>query len=269
MQTFRAGEIVKAFSMLVASCAALSIGAEAASGAVLYDVSFSAPLHTAGLLPAIGGTQAPTSLIAQPTVQTSFGTTASQSLEIWPPTNVDRRNATEGIVFGITTIAPQYLIECDLWIESLPYDTSEGFSILARMDNSPFNVNSFDFRGGQNLGFFSQDSHHAFGGLSQGGGKWPLMQVMHLTANIDLAHAFWTVQLDGIQVHANEFAENPGAHLTSIEFSVLDTIGNGDSAARIDNIVISAVPEPSTAMLVAIGSVALWAFFSRKAELPK
>jgi hypothetical protein len=233
-----------------------------ASDVVLYDVDFSAPRFTAGTVSATGGTDAPSSLIGQPLVQSTFGGALSQSLEFRTATN----RPFPGIVFDIGFPAPRYHVEFDTIIESLPTGTSQLFSLVARMDHSMYLVNEFAFRDQQRVGFFSQDSTHAFGGLYPTTGVWPLMQFMHVSADIDFANKHWTVHLDGTQVITGEFARDPGSQLTSIEFR-MQALPVPQSAALVDNILITAVPEPSTLILAGLSGLMLLMLRRRKFHL--
>src|SRR3954462_1061496 len=105
-----AGKMKCTLGVLLVCCSLIAAGS-VAKGAVLYDVNFSAPLHSVGMAPATGGMAAPSSIVEMPVVESMFGAVASQSLEIRPPTNTRRANAKEGIVFRVSTSAQRYLVE--------------------------------------------------------------------------------------------------------------------------------------------------------------
>ena len=90
---------------------------------------------------------------------------------------------------------------------------------------------------------------------------WTDDQVYHFDISLDLESDRWTVAVDGAELYANRFNTS---ELESIRFNLApsrpydyDVAGYPASYVALNNVVVTAVPEPSAVVLLAMGLAAL------------
>lgn len=221
---------------------------------VLFDVSFEAPKHLAGDRPNVGGKDAPSQRgVGRPTIQSAAGGFSSQYLEFRGSGQDGAIGSEEDVRFLINTDAAKYRIEFDMIVDALPQSCCETFAVIAY--GSSWN-NEFAFRGGRKIGYSYQSlSEGAGGGLTQQGNLWPEDTMIHFRATIDMNTHQWTIFLNGEPAQSERpyypFRTDPGAPFQSIKFYYEDDRPFGDSSVGVDNILILAVPEPSSILLAA------------------
>lgn len=242
----------------------------AASGQVLYSVTFEPPRHQVGERTAVGGSDAPSRvLLGRPTVRESNGVFTTQYLEFeGSPSEFGRHHGQIG--FDISVDAPKYRIEFDMVVEALEFSCCEFFSVLAF--GSTWH-NAFDFRGGSAVAWnYQSKMDGAGGGFTHNGSALPIDVELHFRAIIEIENQRWRVTLDGqpIQPYGPyiPFHSDPGENLQSLRIYFADSRTYGDSSVGVDNIVITAVPEPTSLILsFVLGILVLvrWTFRSKSA----
>ena len=219
-------------------CVFLAFISPAASrAAYLYNLDFTPP--DLGTYQVTAGS---------PTVQSSVGTFYNALI-------FAAASGGEQIRLPIGVNAPQYELQCDVLTQNL-LNSDYSFGVYF----GAATVRTLNFDGGLNSIYVYQSS--PFLNLSLA----PLTNnlVYHLYFMFDVQNSVWSVAVNG-----NPLFSGPldGSALQDIRFGLAPWIGGAANAPNthvaLDNVVVSAVPEPTTAGLAATG-VLLWLKLQRR-----
>jgi hypothetical protein len=222
--------------------------APAASAVALYRVDFSSPTHTVGQPPALADGLLPSRTpdainFGSPDVVAPRSGMTSQSIELGVPANAT--TALEQLHFDTPFFQSRYSIEFDVVVEAVLSGSSfsDGFSV------------HFDAASVRALRFQTDGTIRAFeaDGSSPVVDHYAIGQLIHVKAQVSAVTNLWSLFLDGALVHQTPA---PSTSLNSIRMTVADPDRTG-ATVLVDNIEIVVAPEPSTALLVGFGLVAL------------
>lgn len=162
----------------------------------------------------------------------------------------------EQIRLDVGNVAPQYDIQCDLMMHNL-LGSQYAFSIILDYDLNQNQYQSVSFHGGLNsIQVFSPSPFGVgmIGGFSND-------QVYHFGIALDFDAELWSLEIDGNHSFSSQI---DGSNLQSIRFSMAPWIGGAlddpGNYAAIDNVVVTAIPEPSTLVLIAVEGLAAMVF---------
>jgi hypothetical protein len=165
----------------------------------------------------------------------------------------------EQIRLNIGNVARQYDIQYDALVHNLT-DSQYHFSIHLDYDINLTKFQVVSFHGGLN-------SIYTFSPFQPGSGSIESFandQVYHFRIQLDFDAQLWSLDIDGVRRFSSGI---DGLNLESIRFTTAPWIGGAVNApasyAAIDNVVVTAIPEPSILALVTLGSGAM-AFFRNK-----
>lgn len=188
-------------------------------------------------------------MFGNPTIQSPVGP-FSNALVFHAVTTYDQ------ILLPINVAAPRYDIQYDAFVHNV-LNSQYSFAIL--LDAAT--VNRLDFHGGLNALSVFQPYPYTLENVS----GFANDQAYHFDISVDLGAHQWTIALDGVQVYSNAFL---GTSLEDIRFGMGPWIGGAvdapDSYAALDNVVVTAVPEPRTGFL---GILSLITWLGAKASL--
>lgn len=167
----------------------------------------------------------------------------------------DAVSGGEQIRLPIGATAPEYELQCDVLAQNLA-NSDYAFRVFFGSTTSQALI----FDGGLNSVYVYQSS--PFLNLSLA----PLANdsVYHLDVILDLQNSDWTVAINGTQLFSGLLV---GSGLQDIRFGLAPWIGGATNAPNVqvglDNVVVSAVPEPAAAGLFVAG-VWLWFRLQRR-----
>jgi hypothetical protein len=228
----------KGTSLKLPVCMFLAFISPAASRAVdLYNLDFTPP--DLGTYQVMAGS---------PSVQSTIGPFTDALV-------FDAVSGGEQIRLPIGTIAPQYDIQCDI----LPYNLlNSDYAFGVYLDTAA--VRSLNFDGGLNSIYVYQSSPFLNLSLS----SLTNNSVYHLDITLDSLGSAWSVAINGSPLFNGSL---DGTSLQDIRFGLAPWIGGAANAPNtyvaLDNVIVSAVPEPTVAGLAAAG-VLLWLKLQRR-----
>ena len=225
-------------SLKLPVCLFLAIAPPAASRAVeLYNLDFTPP--------DLGAYQV---MAGSPSVQSTAGIFTDALV-------FDAVNGGEQIRLSIGVTAPQYELQCDVLAHNLT-DSDYAFGVYF----GTAAVRTMNFDRGLNSIYVYQSSPFLNLSLSS------LMNdsVYHLDVTFDSPNSVWSVAINGTSLFNGPL---DGASLQDIRFGLAPWISGAANApntyAALDNVIVSAVPEPTTAGLAAAG-ILLWLKLQRR-----
>jgi PEP-CTERM motif-containing protein len=178
-------------------------------------------------------------IFGKPTVQSSVGP-FTDALVFHAVTTYDQ------IRLPITADAQQYNIQYDVFTHNL---VNSQYTFDIALDTPQ--VRTVALHGGQN----AIEVYQPFAGVTNIGALTN-DQVYHFEIRIDLVANVWSVAVDGMQRFSHAFESS---ELRSLRFTMSPWIANASDApgtyAALDNVVVTDVPEPSSAALALIGLV--------------
>lgn len=191
------------------------------------------------------------------TYQVTAGNPSVQS-SVGPFTNAlvfDAVTGGEQIRLPIGTVAPEYELQCDVLTHNLR-NSDYAFDVFS---GTPA-VNTVNFDGGLNSLYVYQSVPFLNLSLSSLTDDW----VYHLDVMLDLQNSEWSVAINGNSLYSGPLA---GSALQDIRFGLAPWIGGAANAPNtyvaLDNVIVSAIPEPAAAGLAAAG-VLLWLKLQRR-----
>ncbi len=230
----------KGTKLKLAVCMFLAVVLPAVSRAIeLYNLDFTPP--DLGTYQVMAG---------NPTVQSSVGPFTDALV-------FDAVSGGEQIRLPIGITAPEYEFQCDVLAHNL-LNSDYAFGVFF---DTP-TVNSVNFHGGLNSVYVYQSS--PFLNLSLSSLTNDL--VYHLDVTLDLQNSDWSVAVNGNSLFSGPLG---GLALQDIRFGLAPWIGGAANAPNtymaLDNVIVSAVPEPATAGL-AVAGVLLWLNLQRRSN---
>ncbi len=223
------------------SIAALSVAAASSSATELYNLDFTS--NDVGTYQTIFG---------NPTVQSPVGPFAN-ALVFHAVTGYDQ------IELPITVAAPSYDIQYDVIAHNL-LNSQYAFSTFL---DTAF-ATSVDLHGGQNSIEVFQSSPYTLENLE----GFSNDQVYHFDISVDLQNNVWSMSINGTPMFSNPVN---ASSLQDIRFSMAPWIagavdGPGTYAA-LDNVVVTAVPEPTVFNLLIAAAIPTLYLYRRKTRL--
>ncbi len=231
----------------------LAASAQAASF-TLYDIDFSSPPHVVGSNVTVGsGSDTPSYIrFGTPTVESSFGALIDQPL-VFNPEN----DTYEQIQLVLGGGYDNYHVSFDLYAANL---SGSNYAFTLNFDTP--SVQNFGFHGLGNMRTFSpkpsgppSDSFNL--------GSFSNNTLYHVSIDIDLTDALWTIGIEGGPSMTHPFY-SWGGDVDSLRFGLSRWKGNTPHdptvAVGLDNLLVttgSPVPEPSTALLLCAGLIGL------------
>lgn len=205
------------------------LGTYPALATELYNLDFTSP--ETGTYQTVFG---------NPRVQASVGPFAD-ALVLQAVTTYDQ------IRLRVENTAPRYDIQCDVLMHDL-LNSQYLFSIFLDFDPVPNRFQSVNFHGGGNrIDTFPSAQFFSEGFAND--------RVYHFGISLDFQAIQWTLAIDGSERFTSPLN---GSGLQFIRFSMAPWIGGAEDGpgiyAAIDNIVVTAVPEPSVFLLSALGA---------------
>ncbi|WP_386780359.1 S8 family serine peptidase [Luteolibacter ambystomatis] len=207
---------------------------------LLYDVTFDAPKHTAGLLTAVSGAYAPSSInFGTPTIRPSIGDLDGQALEL-------KGSGYQQIRFGVRQQAAAYRLEFDAWL-----DLQTDFSVLFDGAATGGAVQKFMVKPNGSVDVYQISSTFNYpAGIS------PRTKT-RIAVDIDMAAGRWEFFVNGVSKWSRSFVTT-GGDVQDIRFHTADT---GSGLAGFDNIRIyaygtSSGPTTGPRLIVSPGSLA-------------
>lgn len=225
-----------------------------AAGDVLYEVDFSDPRHVVGSgaytdtrsSPRIGPSR--TTGEDRQFIRSSIGPLSTKCLEL--PADGSSLFQVE-YELGSLPHSDYYTASFDLYLGEGSRETAFGV----------FNVN-FDTPFVSNLTFYADGriTRHQGAGVAQIG-QVSLDQIIHTNVFVNLAENLWSINVNeenlfnGIFFRPYPAQPEPTGDLTGLRMTYFSD--NLDTRAGVDNIRISAIPEPAAVCLLALGGVGL------------
>ena len=213
--------------MWIGVCAVVAAGGAAGTAhALLYDLDFENPPHTAGFPPVVGAGPAVRHVISEindgnPLVVSALGAMVDQ------PCQFDAWDGEgDQIVLELSDLPASdfYTLECDVLVETIEADAA--FTIL------------FDAPNVRNIYFDSSGDIIAFvGGVANWDiGNYNLGDIVHLRVDVDLQNDLWTIYVNGA-LRLHETFDSASA-LDAIRFSTDVYVGAPGCLAAIDNVTV-------------------------------
>lgn len=217
----------------------------------LYDIDFSSPTHTVGIMPSIGTGVDQISGInsGRPTVESSYAGSDNPSLHF---------NAASGTSEQIRLNMGQgynnYQISYDFFSTDLS-GSDYAFVLLA---DTP-QVRNFSFNGVSGVRYWAPYV------LPINGGNFADNTSYHVSIDYDLLLGSVSVSLNGGLLGSRAF-ETSGDDIESFRFSLAQARAGNDleptASVNLDNILVTSrtpagVPEPSTLLLLSLGMLSL------------
>jgi hypothetical protein len=216
------------FKVTVLAATAFAATSQAAT---LYNLDFTPP--------EVGSY---TTIFGNPTVVHSVGP-FTDALFFHAVTTYDQ------IELPLGAAAPQYDIQYDVLTHNV---LNSKYGLTVTLDTP--NINSFTLHGGLN----KVDIYQSFPYTLAEPVSFLDDHVYHFDVSVDFAAGSWSLNMDGAQIFAGPFS---GADLQDIRITMAPVYGGvsdaPDTYAAIDNVIITAVPEPSAGALVGLGLL-LW-----------
>ena len=191
------------------------------------------------------------------TYQITTGNPSVQSM-VGPFTNAlvfDAVSGGEQIRLPIGVTAPEYEFQCDVLTHNL-LNSDYAFGVFF---DTPA-VNSVNFHGGLNSVYLYQSSPFLNLSLS----SLTNDSVYHLDITLDMQNSDWSVAINGNSLFSGPLG---GLALQDIRFGLAPWISGAANApttyVALDNVIVSAVPEPTTAGL-AVAGVLWWLKLQRR-----
>ena len=223
-----------------------SLSTQRAYALQMFNVDFESPAHTIGALPASGASAGPTSVNFGSPIVVQDSILPTQSLEFQLPAAAPSQfPGNEQIEFGLGSGASSYQLSFDLSFDSLiPAEfAGEGFSVLFDTPTiQNLNFQRFNPNGPIEISVFQPTPSGP--SFSQTIGTASDDELLQFAIDVDVASGRWTIEEGGVTLLDSDFFVF-GTDLESIRFSLSDRDNNGDSRVLLDNVQISAVPEPT------------------------
>jgi len=160
----------------------------------------------------------------------------------------------------ITLAAPQYDIQYDVLTHNL---LNSKYGFIVTLDTP--DINSVTLHGGLN----KIDIYQSFPYTLADPVSFLNDHAYHFDISVDFAASSWALSVDGAQIFAGPFS---GSGLQDIRITMAPVFGGASDApetyAALDNVIITAVPEPSFAALLSL-PLLLWLYrFPRRFKFP-
>jgi len=222
--------------------AAMAFAANSQAATQLYNLDFTPP--------EVGNY---TTIFGNPTVVHSVGP-FTDALLFHAVTTYDQ------IELPITLAAPQYDIQYDVLTHNL---LNSKYGFIVTLDTP--DINSVTLHGGLN----KIDIYQSFPYTLADPVSFLNDHAYHFDISVDFAASSWALSVDGAQIFAGPFS---GSGLQDIRITMAPVFGGASDApetyAALDNVIITAVPEPSFAALLSL-PLLLWLYrFPRRFKFP-
>lgn len=227
LSALRAARLRAILLSLSALGAAIAVPSMARADTLLYNLTFSSPLHTVGLPPTIGNGPAPRETVTDinfgsPMVVAARGVLNQQPLEF---------NTTNGIgdqvELDLTSFEPcaNYTITSDLVIAQM----AAGQEFTFVLDTPQVRNLHFEANGDVRI--------WVPGGANQVIGAWAANALIRVRIEVFLSSDTWAISLNGVQVYSGPFGG--ATELTALRLSTDVVNPIGAEIAAVDNLKIT------------------------------